>query len=165
MTFYKWQSDRVGKILSQYRKKKVVHLSGLILAAAIISLFYSNCGDFNSLKKSDSPSTPVATGESFFTNDGAVIGNVERLVDTGSTLVLSGWACVVGSNSPAVVEIGADDGSFGTTTADSIRENEVKGLVIRQTTITDSHLKFQVLIATYMQAKSPMSGSMVPPYL
>lgn len=126
MAFYKVQSVHVGKILSQYRKKKVVHLSGLVLAAAVISLFYSNCGDFNALKKSDSPSTPVATGESFFTNDGAVIGNVERLVDTGSTLVLSGWACVVGSNSPAVVEIGAADGSFGTTTADNVRENEVK---------------------------------------
>jgi hypothetical protein len=126
MTFDKVHSDRVGKILSKYRKKKLVHLSGLILAAAVISLFYSNCGDFNALKKSDSPSTPVATGESFFTNDGAVIGNVERLVDTGSTLVLSGWACVVGSNSPAVVEIGAADGSIGTTTTDNVRENEVK---------------------------------------
>ncbi|MBK9041555.1 MAG: hypothetical protein IPL83_20785 [Bdellovibrionales bacterium] len=126
MAFDKVRSDRLGKILSKYRKKKLVHLSGLILAAAIISLFYSNCGDFNALRKNDSPSTPVATGESFFANDGAVIGNVERLVDTGSTLVLSGWACVVGSDSPAVIEIGAADGSFGTTTADSVRENAVK---------------------------------------
>jgi hypothetical protein len=166
MAFYKGQADRVGKILSKYRKKKVVHLGGLILAAAIISIFYSNCGDFNALKTSDSPSTPVAITEaSFISNDGAVIGNVERLVDTGSTLVLSGWACVVGSNSPVVVEIGAADGSIGTTTADSIRENEVK--VACNSTNYNHGFSFEISVAyrTIYEGKAPyvrLNGTAIP---
>lgn len=131
MNFYKMQSDRVSKILSKYRKARVVQGAGLLLAAGAISIFYSNCGNFNASKTSESPSSLINNGEtinegSLLGNNGSVIGNVERLVDTGSTLVLSGWACVVGSNTSAVLEIGAGDGSIGTTTADNIREDAVK---------------------------------------
>ena len=126
MAFYKGHLKRVGTMWGQYRKKRVLHLGGLILAAGVISVFYSNCGDFSALKNAESNSIQLTNGEQFFSN-GEVVGFVEGMVDTGSTLVLSGWACVVGSNSSAILEIGASGGgSFGTAEAENIREDEVK---------------------------------------
>lgn len=166
MAFYESQADRESKTLGRHRKKKLVHMGGLILAAAMISVFYSNCGDFSASKSSDSPSTAITTtGDSFFTADGAVIGNVERLVDTGSTLVLSGWACVVGSNSPATVEIGAADGSIGTTTAEAVRENAVK--VACNSTNYNHGFSFEISTAyrTIYAGKAPyvkLNGTLIP---
>lgn len=143
MNFYKMQSDRVSKILSRYRKARVVQGAGLLLAAGAISIFYSNCGNFNASKSSESPSSLINNGNGpLFGNNGSVIGNVERLVDTGSTLVLSGWACVVGSNTSAVLEIGAGDDSMGTTTAYNIREDNVK--IACQSTSNNHGFSFEI---------------------
>jgi hypothetical protein len=185
MSFYKMQADRVNKLFGKYRNGRVLPVGGLLLAAGAISIFYSNCGNFSASKNSKSAAALINTegesqnsagrppvivqtgGESFYGDAaGAIIGNVERLVDNGSTLVLSGWACVVGSNTSAVLEVGASGGgSFGTTTAEAVRENAVKEAC--QSTTNNHGFSFEISTAqrNANDGKAPyvnLNGTAIP---
>lgn len=73
----------------------------------------------------DSPYTD--TGSEFvFTSAGAA-GNVERMIDNGETLTVSGWACRIGGNGGEKIGVGVSGGNLlNTTYANISREKEVK---------------------------------------
>lgn len=118
---------RIRNIWHQHQRK-LLPFSAVLVIAGLVSVFYSNCGNFDPLKRLDSSSTTITNTQEFeFASQGSAIGNVEGMVDDGKSLILSGWACIVGSNVPATLEVGASGGdSFGTTTSTIKREAAVK---------------------------------------
>lgn len=110
-------------------------IGSLILAVGMSALLYTNCSGYHSNSSGEkligpsellSPSD-LSGGDSFFAQSGDIIGNIERLVDNGSTLELSGWACKVGSPAAIDLNIGVEGGgALGYTTANIVRESAVK---------------------------------------